>query len=131
MKDGTKAARKILIVDDQNTVRQALRKVLQHEGYEVLEASNADQALSQTVLHTPDLIVLDIMMPGKSGLQVSAAIKSRAEYKKVPIVLLSAMGAKGGEQELKAQSFADAFLSKPCKARDILAVIDRLFGKTT
>jgi CheY-like chemotaxis protein len=127
VKNGT-APRKILIVDDQPAVRKALRTVLQHQGYEVVEAADADQALSLTVIHKPDLIVLDIMLPGKSGLQVSAAIKSKAEYRGIPIVLLSAGRSGVDSQEWKAQSFADAFLAKPCKARDILAVIERFLG---
>jgi CheY-like chemotaxis protein len=122
------AAKKILIVDDQATVRRTLRTVLEHQGYDIIEAVNADQALSQTVIYKPDLIVLDIMLPGKSGLQVSAAIKSKSEYKGIPIVLLSAVGSGTDSQEWKAQSFADAFLAKPCKARDILEVIQRFLG---
>jgi CheY-like chemotaxis protein len=68
------------------------------------------------------------MLPGKSGLQVSAAIKSRPEYRRIPIILLSG-AAPGSEEELKARSFADAFVAKPCKARDLLGVIDDLLGK--
>ena len=132
MKNSTRqeseSSRKILIVDDQASVRRALRTVLEHQGYDVVEAADADQALSLTVIHKPILIVLDIMLPGKSGLQVSAAIKSRAEYKGIPIILLSAVGSGVDSQEWKAQSFADAFVAKPCKARDILAVIQRFLG---
>ena len=132
MKNSTRpeseSSRKILIVDDQSSVRRALRTVLEHQGYDVVEAADADQALSLTVIHKPILIILDIMLPGKSGFQVSAAIKSRAEYKGIPIILLSAVGSGVDSQEWKAQSFADAFLAKPCKARDILAVVQRFLG---
>jgi len=119
--------KRILVVDDAPAVRRSLRKILEGRGHQVVEAADGEQALARMVLFGPDLVVLDVMMPGKSGLQVSAAIKCRPEYRRLPIVLLSG-GARGTEEELKARSFADAFVAKPCKARDLLEVIDRLLG---
>jgi CheY-like chemotaxis protein len=122
--------KKILVVDDTASVRRALRTILEGRGFQVFEACDGDDALAKTLVHQPDLLILDVMMPGRSGLEVAATLKSRAEYKAIPILLLTGVPTAGGkgEEYWKGQSFADDFLSKPCKGRQLLEKVGRLLG---
>jgi len=125
------AKKKILLVDDTAVIRRSIRSLLERGGYEVFEAVDGDDGLAKTVLHGPDLIVLDVMMPTRSGLEVAASLKSRSEYKNIPILLFTGVpltAAKGKEHWLK-QSFADDFLAKPCKFRDLLGKIEALLKR--
>jgi CheY-like chemotaxis protein len=122
--------KKILVVDDTASVRRAIRGILEGRGFEVFEAIDGDDALAKTKLHRPDLLILDVMMPGRSGLEVAATLKSRAEYQSIPILLLTGVPTSGGKGEdyWKGRSFADDFLAKPCKGRDLLEKVGRLLG---
>jgi CheY-like chemotaxis protein len=123
--------KKVLLADDTSGTRRSIRKILEERGYEVFEAVDGDDALAKTVLHQPDLIILDIMMPVRSGLEVAASLKSRKEYKTIPILLFTGVPLTDGkgEEHWKKQSFADDFIAKPCKGRDLLQKIERLLGK--
>jgi two-component system phosphate regulon response regulator PhoB len=124
------AKKTILLVDDTAKTRQAVRTILERGGFAVLEACDAEDAMAQTKLHPPDLIILDVMMPGRSGLELAASLKSRPEYKGIPILLFTGVPTEGGkgEEYWKGRSFADDFLSKPCKPRDLLDKVGRLLG---
>jgi DNA-binding response OmpR family regulator len=125
------AKKKILLVDDTASIRRSIRILLERGGYEVFEAVDGDDGLAKTVLHVPDLIVLDVMMPTRSGLVVAASLKSRPEYKSIPILLFTGVPiteTKGREYWLK-QSFADDFLAKPCKFRDLIGKIETLLKR--
>jgi len=121
----------ILLADDSASTRRALRAILERRGFGVVEARNGDEALQKAVIHRPDLIILDVMMPGRSGLEVAASLKSRDEYQAIPILLFSGVPTSGGkgEEYWKGQSFADDFLSKPCKARELLGKVERLLAR--
>ena len=120
----------ILVVDDTASIRRAIRSILETRGFEVFEACDGDDALAKTVVRRPDLVILDVIMPGRSGLEVAAVLKSRAEYKGIPILLLTGVSTAGGKGEdyWKGRSFADDFLAKPCKARQLLEKVERLLG---
>ena len=123
--------KKILVVDDTASIRRAIRSILEGRGFEVFEACDGDDALAKMLLHRPDLLILDVMMPGRSGLEVAATLKSRAEYKATPILLLTGVPTSGGkgEEYWKGRSFADDFLAKPCKASQLLEKVGRLLGE--
>jgi CheY-like chemotaxis protein len=123
--------KKVLLADDTSSTRRSIRKILEGRGYEVFEAVDGDDALAKTVLHHPDLIILDVMMPVRSGLEVAASLKSRKEYKTIPILLFTGVPLTNGKgaEHWKKQSFADDFIAKPCKGRDLLVKIERLLGK--
>jgi len=124
------AKKTILLVDDTAKTRQAVRAILERGGFGVREARDAEDAMARMKPYPPDLIILDVMMPGRSGLELAAGLKSRPDTKGIPILLFSGVpteGGKGGEY-WKGRSFADDFLSKPCKPRELLEKVGRLLG---
>lgn len=81
----------LLIVDDEPQVRKLLETLLQHEGYQTLTASSGEEALQLVAQQPPDLILLDIMMPGMDGYEVASQLKGNAATANIPIIMLTAL----------------------------------------
>lgn len=120
-------SRKVLIVDDEPNIVTALEFLLKRSGYEVRVASNGAEALAQVESERPDVVLLDIMMPGKSGYEVCQRLRERPEFAQTKIVMLS---AKGSEAEVnKGLSLgADLYITKPFSTQELVATIERLFA---
>ena len=102
----------LLIVDDEPQVRKLLETLLQHEGYQTLTASSGEEALQLVAQQPPDLILLDIMMPGMDGYEVASQLKGNATTANIPIIMLTALS----ESEARVSGLetgAEEFLSKP------------------
>lgn len=113
-------AGKILIVDDENSARGALEFLLRREGYEVRDASDGEQALAECAAFRPDLILLDILMPGIDGFEVCKRIKATPETRLTPVVLIT--GLSDTEDRIQGiNAGADDFLSKPIDINELLA----------
>jgi len=84
--------KKVMVVDDEEDIRISVSQVLEICGYEVIEAENGFDCLKQLEQGRPDLVILDIMMPGMSGWDVAARIKENHEWSAIPIVFLTAKG---------------------------------------
>src|SRR5215831_19417866 len=113
-------AERILIVDDEAAARTALVTLLRREGFEVSHASDGDAALAECASFRPDLILLDIMMPGISGFDVCRKIKATPETRLTPVVLIT--GLSDTEDRIKgSDAGADDFLSKPIDFNELLA----------
>ncbi len=106
----------ILVVDDDERLRALLRKYLSENGYAVTTAADAGEARVQLGAITPDLIVLDVMMPGESGVDLTKSLRAKSA---VPILLLTAMGA-APDRIAGLESGADDYLSKPFEPRELL-----------
>lgn len=85
-------AKKILLVDDDMYIRDLYAEVLKDEGYDVLIASDGEEAISVASANTPDLILLDIMLPKIDGIQVLSKLKADAKLKTVPVIMLTNFG---------------------------------------
>ena len=118
----------ILIADDEPNIVTALEFLLQRHGYRVLIARNGEQALQQVDKGRPDLVLLDVMMPVRSGYEVCAAIRERADLGHVKVVMLS---AKGRDAEVaKGMALgADLYITKPFSTRELLAKVDALLAE--
>lgn len=118
-------ANKILIVDDEPNIVTALEYLLERSGYEVFLAQDGEAALRQVEQHLPDLVLLDVMMPVKSGYEVCQSMRERADWRHIKIVMLS---AKGREAEInKGLSLgADYYVTKPFSNKDLVAKIGEL-----
>src|SRR6202451_693230 len=111
---------KILIVDDETSARTALATLLRREGLEVSEAGSGRAALSESESVRPDLILLDILMPGMNGFDVCRQIKAAPETRLTPVVLITGLSATADRiQGINAG--ADDFLSKPIDYNELLA----------
>lgn len=118
-------AKKVLIVDDEPNIVAALEYLLRRSGYEVYVASDGEAALQQMQVVVPDLVLLDVMMPEKSGYDVCQRMREHPEWSRIKIVMLS---AKGREAEMsKGLSLgADAYITKPFSNAELVARIGEL-----
>lgn len=118
---------RILAVDDDPTIQQLLVVNLELEGYDVIVASDGEEALARIRLDRPDAVLLDVMMPVMDGLQVCKAAKADPETAAIPIVMLS---AKAQETDLLAGNDvgADAYLTKPFDPLELIETVQRFVG---
>ena len=123
-------SKKILIADDEPNIVAALEFLLQRNGYEVHVARNGDEALKLVEATHPDLVLLDVMMPQKSGYEVCMRIRERADWRHIKIIMLS---AKGRDAEVsKGMSMgADIYVTKPFSTRELMDKIKDLLGQST
>ena len=114
------SGRKILIVDDESAIRDMLRVALEMAEYDCIEASNAQDAHALIVDEKPDLILLDWMMPGTSGIELARRLKRDEVTGDIPIIMLTAKG----EEDNKIQGLdvgADDYITKPFSPRELVA----------
>jgi two-component system, OmpR family, alkaline phosphatase synthesis response regulator PhoP len=119
---------RILIVDDDAFIRRPLEFILREEGYQPVTASDADEGLRAIESCRPDLIFLDVMMPGKDGLTWCGELKSDPRYAHIPIVLLSARGQERDRERALALGAAD-FLTKPYSPHELKRRVRELLGR--
>ncbi len=103
---------RILVVDDEPNNRLLLKVMLAPDGYEVLTAANGEEALAMITQQQPDLVVLDVMMPGMDGYQVAARIKSEDTTRHIPIIMLTALNDRNSMMH-GLNAGAEEFLTKP------------------
>lgn len=121
--------RKILIVDDESSIRDMLRVALEMAEYDCLEASNAQEAHSHIIDEQPDLILLDWMMPGTSGIELARRLKRDEVTQNIPIIMLTAKG----EEDNKIQGLdvgADDYITKPFSPRELVARLKAVLRRT-
>ncbi|SMF24465.1 two-component system, OmpR family, phosphate regulon response regulator PhoB [Alteromonadaceae bacterium Bs31] len=114
------AEKKILVVDDERAIRDMLRVALEMSEYGVLEAADAQEAHRIIVDTRPDLILLDWMLPGMSGIELARRLKSEEVSREIPIIMLTAKG----EEDNKIQGLelgADDYITKPFSPRELIA----------
>ena len=123
-------AKRVLIVDDEPNIVTSLECLMRKSGYQVEVARNGEQALALVESFQPDLVLLDVMMPQRSGYEVCQRMRERADWGHIKIVMLS---AKGREAEVsKGISLgADAYVTKPFSNRELIAKIGGLLGENT
>ena len=121
---------KILVVDDEIYIVHILDFSLGVEGYEVMTALDGEQALDKVKQEKPDLIVLDIMMPKLDGYETCKALKSDAETKDIPVILLSAKG-RNVDQKVGFEVGADDYITKPFSPRKLVERINNILGQTS
>jgi len=108
----------ILVADDDPEILGMLSLRLQKRGYKVLEAADGDRALEEARTRKPDLIVLDVMMPGRNGWEVARVLRQEEATKDVGIIMLTAIGEKMNEMTSPLYG-ADAFIDKPFEFGDL------------
>jgi two-component system, OmpR family, phosphate regulon response regulator PhoB len=126
--DASRAMKKILIVEDQADVRKLIRMSLEFEDYEIHEASDAGLGLHMAASIGPDLMLLDVMMPGElDGLQVCRRVKTDPVTRHVKVVLLTARG-RARDRDATGPAGADAYLVKPFSPLKLIDTIEKLLG---
>lgn len=120
--------RKVLICDDEEVVRSLVRAALARHDVDVIDADNGDDSVSAALEHRPDLILLDMMMPGRSGVEVLTALRADQRVAGIPVVMLTARSEEE-ERRLMFDAGATAFLAKPFTLADLTATVDGLLGR--
>jgi two-component system, OmpR family, alkaline phosphatase synthesis response regulator PhoP len=121
-------SRRVLVADDEPNIVVALEFLLQRNGYEVHVARNGEEALRLVETCNPDLVLLDVMMPLRSGYEVCKRIKARPEWGHIKIVMLSAKG-RDAEVSKGLALGADLYLTKPFSTRELLDKIKGLLAE--
>ena len=115
--DENRTGYKILVADDDTNVHQSLNAYFRREGYQMISAYDGDQAVQLTRVQHPDMIILDIMMPGMDGLMVCREVRKTSN---VPIIMLTAKGDEF-DKLLGLEMGADDYITKPFSPREVLA----------
>jgi DNA-binding response OmpR family regulator len=116
---------RILIVDDERDNRELLSVILAHEGFAVATAGGGEEALAAVAVAPPDLILLDLMMPGMSGYDVVARLKANIVTENIPIIIVTALHDRAA-RTLAVNAGADDFLTKPVDRAELCARIKSL-----
>lgn len=121
-------AKRILVVEDEAPIREMICFVLEQQSYEVVEAEDYDQAISQLIEPWPDLILLDWMLPGGSGLQFIRHLKKETLTRDIPVLMLTAKG----EEEDRVRGLdagADDYMLKPFSPKELIARIKAIIRR--
>jgi two-component system cell cycle response regulator DivK len=116
--------KRVLVVEDDTDNRRIVVKVLTVDGYEVEEAEDGEGALDVVARKRPDLILMDLALPGLDGWEATRRLKADAATKSIPVVALTAFAMRGDEERARAAG-CDDYLAKPARPAAIRAVVKR------
>jgi type II secretory ATPase GspE/PulE/Tfp pilus assembly ATPase PilB-like protein/CheY-like chemotaxis protein len=118
----------VLLVEDEEQLRRVMKDLLQREGYTVAEARDGIQALDEVDRHAPDVIILDLNLPGLDGYGVLAQLRSRPATREIPVMVLTAKGDEDNEVRV-FELGANDFVTKPFRARSLTARLEAVLGR--
>jgi len=119
--------RKLLIAEDEAGIRRLIRMTLESEDYEIIEAADGEEALSQARAELPELVLLDVMMPRRTGLEVCRLLKADESTTGMTIVMLTARAQEADLREARAAGCDDYFM-KPFSPVALLRKVDEIFA---
>jgi DNA-binding response OmpR family regulator len=119
---------KILVAEDERDIRELINFTLRLNGYEVVSASDGEEALELALKEYPDLVLLDIRMPRLNGYEVCKLIKGNEATKHIPVVFLTAKGQEN-EVELGMKAGATDYILKPFSPDQLVERLEKLFGE--
>ena len=122
------SAKSVLVVEDIEMNRKVVRIVLKAKGYEVLEAAHAEEALEILQAKTPDLILMDISLPGMSGEDLTRQIKANPQWCHLPIIALTAAAMKGNREQF-LNAGCDDYISKPIDTNALVELVDHYLSE--
>ena len=118
--------KKVLIVEDEEMIRRLLKDVLEKVGYKIITAGDGEQGVQLASKEKPDLILMDVQMPIKNGLEATKEIKGNPLTNNIPVVALTALAMKGDEERVRAAG-CDDYISKPVQIRALLEKVASYF----
>ncbi len=118
--------KKILIVDDDNKILSLLRASLMTENFEILTAHTGEECLRDAKTDNPDVIILDITLPGKDGTEVASELKNGEKTKHIPVIFLTGLVDKHEEKEEGSLGKCNYIFAKPFEVKELLAAITKL-----
>ena len=124
----TRKGAMVLLVDDEDQLRRVMKDLLERQGYSVVEARDGAQALDEVDRHAPDIVILDLNLPGIDGYSVLSQLRSRSATRQLPIIVLTAKGDEDNEVRV-LQLGADDFLTKPFRAKALAARLENALAR--
>ncbi|MEW6685142.1 MAG: response regulator [Candidatus Edwardsbacteria bacterium] len=121
--------KKVLVVDDEPYIARVIRFKLEQEGFTVISAGNGLEGLQRMKEEKPDLVILDVMMPGMDGFEVYRQMKEEEELKKIPVIILTAKGQEVDRQKGLELGAAD-YITKPFSPTKLLQQIKTIVGES-
>jgi DNA-binding response OmpR family regulator len=125
----SKTAPIILVVDDEATIREVVCRYLERDGFQVLEAPDGFNALDMIVDNPPDLIILDLMLPGIDGLTITRQIRQHSQRSSIPIIMLTAKG-ETNDRIRGLDLGADDYIAKPFSPREVVSRVNAVLRRT-
>ena len=120
----------VMVIEDNEKNRKLMRVVLKAKGYNVIEATTGEEALSLLKGNIPDIILMDIQLPGIDGLTLVKQIKADALTKDIPIIAVTAYAMKGDEQKI-LDTGCNAYVSKPINTQELPLTIEKYIKRDT
>ena len=117
----------VLVIEDEPNIVEAIRFILMRDGWDVSTLSDGGQAEDTIRARRPDVVILDVMLPGRSGFEILAALRADAETQTLPVLLLTAKG-QGRDRAEAERMGASQFMAKPFSNAEILASVRALAG---
>ena len=118
----------VLIVEDNANNRMIMRDLMEVQGHRTLEAVDGAEGLAMALEHRPDLILMDVQLPGMDGYEVTRRLKAQDETKHIPIVAVTSYAMKG-EEERAREAGCDAYVSKPIDIHKLVETVQRFLLK--
>ena len=120
----------VLVVDDYQDAREMYAEYLSFSGFRVVEASNGAEALQKAFELTPDVILMDLSLPGMDGWTATRSLKSDERTRRIPVVALTGH-ALAGASESARQAGCDAFVTKPCLPDDLVVEVRKMLDRAS
>ena len=120
--------KKILIADDETSLRMLITGTLEIGDFEVIETDNGMDALKLATIEKPDLMILDVMMPGLTGYQVCQRIKADEHLRQIPVIILTAKGQQA-DKDTAIEAKADYYVAKPFSPAQLLTLVEEILGE--
>lgn len=120
---------KIVYADDDLELTRLVAGTLRDEGYEVVVANDGEEGLESILVEEPDLVILDVMMPGLTGWEVAKYLRSKREFDATPIMMLTGIGERMNEMTAPLYG-ANAHLDKPFDMEELLAMVEGLIAES-
>lgn len=117
--------KKVLLIEDEPNIIEAVSFILSRDGWEVKTHANGHDAMQAIRARAPDLIILDVMLPGKSGFDILREIRADAEHALTPVLMLTARG-QSTDREMAERAGASRYMTKPFSNADVLAAVRAL-----
>lgn len=117
--------RKVLLIEDEQNIIEAVSYILSRDGWEVKTHSNGHDAMQAIRARSPDIVILDVMLPGKSGFDILQEIRADAEFLGMPVLMLSARG-QVKDREMAVRAGADQYMTKPFSNSEVLDAVRAL-----
>lgn len=118
----------VLLCDDESVLRELVRATLESDDYAIVEASDGEESLDLARRLRPDIVVLDMMMPGRSGLDVLRELRSDPGLTSIPVVMLTAR-ARAADMNAALEAGADRYLAKPFSPLELISVVEELLAQ--